>query len=91
MLFVILNKSDAKLQLFFGLWCRMKGKIIKNFCEGRSHHRKVNMPQQKAGVMAWEVNLSHKKAGSPGEPETLSGNGAGSPAYLTTTFCPLWI
>ena len=47
---------------------------------------KVIMPQEKARLMAWEARLPHKKAGSPGEPETLSGIGAGSPVYLTTTF-----
>ena len=74
MLFVILNKSDAKLQLFFGLWCRMKGKIIKNFCEGRSHHRKVNMPQKKAASLMMHERMY---AAAPAIPRPYEGRGRG--------------
>ena len=74
MLFVILNKSGAKLQLFFGLGCRKKGKIIKNFCEWRSHHRKVIMSQKKAASLMMHERMY---AAAPGIPRPYEGRGRG--------------
>ena len=74
MLFVILNKSGAKLQLFFGLWWRMKGKIIKNFCEGRSHHRKVTMSQRKTASLMMHERMY---AAAPAIPRPFEGRGRG--------------